>query len=537
MSKKYLSLDEASAHLSIPKDELMRMREKGDIRGFADRGTWKFKIEDIEELARTRQVDSDPEVPMLRDEPEESDILLGDDSSNQDIESDILLSEPSEDVGEQPTVIRKKGADLEGSDSDVRLVSDDAGSPVGSDPDTSLQPLSDSDSDVRLVSDDASDSDVRLVGQGSDADVELVRPDEGGSDSDVKLVGDSPEEGSDSDVQLVDSPENTSNDSVQSDVTMLQSDSGDSKLDLDFSPDDSMSASVLSDESGIGLGDESAIALSSESGISLEGPSDSGTALEGKKSEEDEGITLGADSGIALDNDSGITLDSSEDSGISLDITGDSGISLESAADSGISLESVGDSGISLEDSGGVGGGTIPMMDAVSDEDSLPETQFEIPSLAGEDDSAYELNAGDADTGQMDLADSSEQSLDDAVFDLDEDDSAEVAEFDDDELEVSDEILGEDDELDELDVFDADDEVFEESGASQEFAAPLAARGPVGGGEAEWGPVPFVGLLVSTVCLVGVGVMMFDLVNNMWAWGEHGPIASMLLDTFGSLYK
>lgn len=148
MSKKYLSLDEASAHLSIPKDELMRMREKGDIRGFADRGTWKFKIEDIEELARTRQVDSDPEVPMLRDEPEESDILLGDASSNPDIESDILLSEPSEDVGEQPTVIRKKGADLEGSDSDVRLVSDDSSSPVGSDPDTSLQPLSDSDSDV-----------------------------------------------------------------------------------------------------------------------------------------------------------------------------------------------------------------------------------------------------------------------------------------------------------------------------------------------------------------------------------------------------
>lgn len=521
MSKKYLSLDEASAHLSIPKDELMRMREKGDIRGFADRGTWKFKIEDIEELARTRQVDSDPEVPMLRDEPEESDILLGDASSNPDIESDILLSEPSEDVGEQPTVIRKKGADLEGSDSDVRLVSDDSSSPVGSDPDTSLQPLSDSDSDVRLVSDDSSDSDVRLVGQGSEADVELVRPDEGGSDSDVKLV---------------DTPENTSNDSVQSDVTMLQSDSGDSKLDLDFSPDDSMSASVLSDESGIGLGDESAIALSSESGISLEGPSDSGSALEGKSADAD-GISLDADSGIALDNDSGITLDSSEDSGISLDIAGDSGISLESAADSGISLESVGDSGISLEDSGGVGGGTIPMMDAVSDEDSLPETQFEIPSLAGDDDSAYEMSAGDADTGQMDLADSSEQTLDDAVFDLDEDDSAEVAEFDDDELEVSDEILGEDDELDELDVFDADDEVFEESGVSQEFAAPLAARGPVAGAEADWGPVPFVGLLLSTVCLVGVGVMMFDLVNNMWAWGEHGPIASMLLDTFGSLYK
>jgi excisionase family DNA binding protein len=60
--KKYLSLEEAAARLAVSKDQLIRMRESGDIRGFADRGTWKFRVEDVDELARTRQADSSPEV-------------------------------------------------------------------------------------------------------------------------------------------------------------------------------------------------------------------------------------------------------------------------------------------------------------------------------------------------------------------------------------------------------------------------------------------------------------------------------------------
>ncbi len=63
MSKKYLSLEEAAQMLGISKDELNRLRERQEIRGFADRGTWKFKHEDIETLLRRRQADSDPEVP------------------------------------------------------------------------------------------------------------------------------------------------------------------------------------------------------------------------------------------------------------------------------------------------------------------------------------------------------------------------------------------------------------------------------------------------------------------------------------------
>ena len=37
ISKKYLSLEEAAALLKVKTEELIRLREKGDVRGFADR--------------------------------------------------------------------------------------------------------------------------------------------------------------------------------------------------------------------------------------------------------------------------------------------------------------------------------------------------------------------------------------------------------------------------------------------------------------------------------------------------------------------
>src|SRR6516162_153797 len=96
MSKKYLSIEEAAEQLGIPSTELNRLREKGMIRAFADRGTWKFKEEDVEKLGRSRQADSDPDVPLMpsKDEGSSSD-LFGDEDA----------------LGDQPTIIRKGGQD------------------------------------------------------------------------------------------------------------------------------------------------------------------------------------------------------------------------------------------------------------------------------------------------------------------------------------------------------------------------------------------------------------------------------------------
>ncbi len=431
--KKYLSLEEAAKRLSVSTDQLIRMRENQEIRGFADRGTWKFRVEDVDEVARTRQADSSPDVPLMDDS---GPMVVGDDMSDAG-SSTILADLPQgADVGEQPTVIRK-GSDIIQKGSAERH---------------------------------PSDSDVKLLGSDSDSDITLAPADPGGSDSDVKLVPEPAAEGSDSDVQLIDPSD--AEDSSDSDVALIGS--GDSTVALDLAPDDSEQASVLSDDIGLAL----------ETGSSL---------------------TLAADSGISLEADEGITLDT--------------------GADSGISLESIGDSGISLEDSDEFQG-TVPMMNAMPEVESVEETKFEIPVS---DDSSFDLGMDDSDaeTGVLNLEDSGEAALDDAVFDLDEDTGEEV-----DELEVAPEILGEDDELEDLDIFDADDEgIFEESGASQEFAAPVGGRAMVI--EQEWGGGTVAGLAVSCVLMVVATVVSFDLVRSMWQMSDATPVTNALLSALG----
>ncbi len=61
MSKKYYDLEEAAALLGMPKDQLNRLREQGQIRGFADRGTWKFRDEDVEKLSACAR-----SIPILK---------------------------------------------------------------------------------------------------------------------------------------------------------------------------------------------------------------------------------------------------------------------------------------------------------------------------------------------------------------------------------------------------------------------------------------------------------------------------------------
>jgi excisionase family DNA binding protein len=533
MSKKYLSLDEAASTLGIPREELTRLRERGEIRGFADRGTWKFKFEDIQNLGRSRQADSDPDVPLILDE---GSALSDDMSSSAEISQ---LGNSSALLGKDSSALLNRN-ELTSSDSDVRLIMDDTPEPA-----PPLKGMSDSDSDVKLVgegsdsdvklADDAdSDSDVKLVGDETVRELQMPSASLEDSDSDVKLVNPKgpkapvePLDRTDSDVQLLNQPIR-GEEASDSDVAILGSDSD---IALDFGIDDGESASVFTDDGGVGPSGSGM--LGAGSGISLSGPSDSGIAL---GADEDEGITLAPDK-----PDSGISL-ATGDSGISIAGPSDSGISLASA-DSGISLESVADSGISLEDSRDFGG-TVPMMNAVREVEG-PETKFEIPSLKS-DDSAFELQsskktkkpgkpaAADLDeTGVLDLGDTDEGSLDDAVFDIDEgEDSAEMEDVDD--LEVADDVMDGDEELEELDVFDADDDAFAGSEEDEEMGS-LVSRGaiPV---EDEWstGQVVLAGgsALASLLCCW----VMFDLVRGMWLFGERSPEPGFLLKTFSGMF-
>lgn len=431
MAKRYLSLDEAAEQLGLAKEELNRLREKGQIRGFADRGTFKFKAEDVEELGRRLQPSSDPDVEMFGDD--DSSVLDEEGPADDEAPSFIRrLSDadagPAEEFGGSIFDDLEKGGS---SDSDVRLVTDERLSPQhDSEPDVLLQ-MQESDSDVRLESPADSDSDVKINLNDSDSDVRLesVIPVSDSavsladSDSDVRLSGGdsrkkfSPAD-SDSDVQLAPASKiGKKKSDSDSDVALVTDDDSDSDVQLALDSDDEgvpigpqsdSDVRLLADsDSDVRLLDESRIVgpksakgkpdsdsdvavLSDESGVALElGSGDSAkSGIRGAGSSvllEDSDIALGPESGISLTGDSGIALTSQ--SGIALDRVADSGVSLEKHddVDSGISL-------FSEEDDGGI---TLA-------EDSGIALQMDDDSgisLEGEEDEGLTLGDEIADSG------------------------------------------------------------------------------------------------------------------------------------------
>lgn len=524
MAKKYLNIEEAAALLGVEPVDLTRLREKGEIRAFADRGTWKFRQDDVEELARNRQTDSGADIPMLttptappplpKKQPDLSNTIMFDDD---DADSAIDLGNEPDQLSEQPTIVRKSHDDLATSDSDVRLVFDD-------------NLLPDVEEESSLADLEHSDSDVRLIAPGKNKPL-------GDSDSDVKLVPDTANRktplgsgtGSDSDVALI----GASDDEIS--------------LDLD-----------QSGGSFVFGGENSGIAL--EAGAS---PSDI-------RHKEDSGIVVG-DSGIALDSgDSGISFDIG-DSGIALDDGGDSGISLDVgsgvllAGDSGISLADPSDSGIAL-DSGSRKtpapgqrkkpaakddlGGTQPMINIpeLGAHDDLGATQMEVPLLT-EQDSDYELTSTMAEipvSGGVLLDDEDDVPAPRAGRRkaVEVDDGDETSEFtaeafdDDDDMVVSEDVVGEDDEIDD-DVFDAGDDDFDEelqSGQSHaDFALPTSARAsaPV---EVEWGGGTFFMLSVASAVMLVTSFMMYELVRTMWGGNEPSQGTETILASLRGMF-
>jgi hypothetical protein len=482
-SKKYLSLEEAAAQLRIHIDELIRMREKGEVRGFADRGTWKFRAEDIEELARRRQPDSSPEVPLIAEDDE---------------------------VGQQPTIITK-GRGM-ASDSDVRLVSDDQRKSKLTGSSAEMVVLPDSDSDVRITNDPqlterSSDSDVKLVtpkGTDSDSDVRLSD-----SDSDVRLAPPGP---SDSDVQLVDRGGKKKPGS-DSDVTLLPR--GAAKKPAKELADDVPLVGASTPDSGLALAADSGIRLSGDSGISLA---------------TDSGISLQGDSGISLQGDSGIQL--AGDSGIRLDV--ESGIRLSDAPKSDVKAKKKPAPTDELDKS-------MPMLLPKEDGDA-GRTDVEVPLLAesGEMETMKLPTTAGKKKPDTSVVIFEEGSGEGSV--LEEEDeayrlSSEIEEGE--ELEVAEDILGEDEELEQLEVFDTDESEFEESFVEGGSAVGIPAMGsrialPY---EQEWSAGTVILTGVSAVVMALGAMLAVDLLRVVWGNGSSAVYQGELLGIFAGLFK
>jgi len=158
----YYTLEEAAQFLAMEAEELRQIAQKNQIRSFQDRGTLRFRVQDIQELARQRGMASDPDQPLgappqtphrpksqLFPEPVVE-------SGGQDIfDFSLEVNEDSVDIGRE--ALPGSGARSSGSKK------------PGS------KPKAGSDSDVRLISDQemnlGSDSDIRLIGQDSNVNV------------------------------------------------------------------------------------------------------------------------------------------------------------------------------------------------------------------------------------------------------------------------------------------------------------------------------------------------------------------------------
>jgi hypothetical protein len=585
-NKKYLSLEEAATLLGIKPDELIRLRERGEVRGFADKSSWKFKADDVEEFRRRREPSSDTDLPIMGEDDDfgsEPMIITKGDESDSD--SDVRLSAAKNAKASLTGSSAELAAvDSKDSDSDVRLSDSKTGKKKkGSDSDVTLvkpnlASKSDSDSDVKIVADEDSDSDVKLLKSGlttdSDSDVRLATSDSDvrlapltDSDSDVKLIGKSvkAKKGSDSDVTILSkSPgaaKSSRKDTEESDSILLGGDSG-IQLESD--------SGIQLEDSGLPLGGadsgirvepaDSGFRMADESGIRLSG--DSGR----KKPDGSSSIRLGASSGIRIGGDSGIRL--ADDSGVELKKPADSGISLE--GDSGINL--AGDSGINLMSGSSATrkpkgdssakprpkqkpvsedelDSTSPMLlSSLHDEEDLETTSplMETPQQTGSSSVEFDLMEGDdttelltgresghnvvmfeddEDEGPVSTKKPKKQSVEESIFGMDE----EV-----DELEVSEEDLSGEEDIDDL-AFDEGDEDLDDSfstGASRVgYAGQMAVAR-----EVEWGTGTFFLLLASVAFLAFGSMMSIDLLRTVWGANDGSVINTGLAGQFGGLW-
>jgi excisionase family DNA binding protein len=169
MVQGYYTLQQAAEYLDMSVDELKQMAQKGQIRSFQDRGNLRFRIQDIQELGRSRGGSSEPEL-VLGDAPRTAPKSAGTPSSSSRKTSKSPKSPPKKS---EPEVFEFQ-LDDENVDVGADLVvpkSSKSGPRSGKK--SSPVPAAGSDSDVRLVSDGSDvtfslpkDSDIKLAESG-----------------------------------------------------------------------------------------------------------------------------------------------------------------------------------------------------------------------------------------------------------------------------------------------------------------------------------------------------------------------------------
>jgi hypothetical protein len=143
MAGKFVDLKEAAKMIGVTAEELVEMRSRGDIFGYRDGASWKFKMEEVERVLAERagsNIGSGAGSAIFAANDEEFDNLISglsskivSDRDREDPES-ILVTEQElghSAEGTSSTIIGKQGK-KSAADSDLHLATD-GGSGKGSD--------------------------------------------------------------------------------------------------------------------------------------------------------------------------------------------------------------------------------------------------------------------------------------------------------------------------------------------------------------------------------------------------------------------
>jgi excisionase family DNA binding protein len=468
MAGKLIPLNEAAETLGVSAEELTEMRTRGEIHGYRDGSSWKFKESELERVAGELadggslggdSFDGGEDDGGLIDL---DDITL--DASDEPLEgSSILVSEQALGTSSGASSIIGGDRSRPTADSDIELASESSldlddgsdlklsGSGIG---------LGDGDSDVSLAADEEG-SDVKLVPGGSDVmsedDADFVTDSDVLADSGEQKVGTSDTgrlSDGDLDLEEDDALELATGDSLALGDDDLLLDEGSSASALDLDDDDDDDDLVLS---GSGIGSDVTLGAG-DSGIGLANPSESGLDL------EDATLDLG---GSAVDS---LELPEDEDDDV---------ISLDGEADPDAATQLKADADF--------------LLTPVEDEDMEDESGSQVIAL--EDSEAY-----DADASTL-LGAGGDQPL----------------------------VASED-----SDMFGQQLQQYNQpaGGAAQPMPMPAhmypAMSGPPEAGYSIWN---VLALMLALLPLLFAGLLMVDLVNNMWEAHDVGQGSTWIMDT------
>ncbi|MGD0899628.1 MAG: helix-turn-helix domain-containing protein [Thermoguttaceae bacterium] len=414
MPQKYFNVKGAAEALGISETEVKQLLERRELHGYRDGADWKFKSEDIEQLAAKRPAGGHPAAgpaPAAGTAPPEEE------------EADVLLSE------------------VELGQSDPGL----SGTVIGVDKRKSPE-----ESDVRLA-----ESDVKHA------------------ESDIRL-GDEKRK-----------PAAPRKDDVASKVSQFE------ELDLTLDQD------LTLEDSAVGAA----------APAKPKGAGDSAVDLSGKKLEDDDLVLGGGGPGSDIS------------------IGGDSGISLVDPADSGLSLEA-------------------PLNLATPTEESLELGDEDLLGFSADTGSTSALKSEDDFqlTPMEEGADGEDSESGSQVIALDTegegDESATMIASGGSMAAMLDEDLGA--------MSGASGAGLLAAGAGE---AALASHGDVLAleagmvhpavalPEAPYSIWNILGLVFCTLLLILVGMMMYDLLRNMWSWQGVHHVNSALMDTILSWFE